>query len=248
MKNNYTVLILAAGYGSRMKSLGEKNPKCLLKINNKTILEYILDHLKSLKVKNVVIAVGYKPYRILKIIKKYSKYLKINFYKVKNYRKVGSAYSWYLFKNVWKYDRKPIIMLHADIFFHYNLIYDIKNSNRENVIGSVTKLKNNIKLKGWTIETNNFNQIKEIKKKHKKLSKSTKEIACVNKFSVKSMDLIFDFMRSFFKKNGKNFTWEILLNDIIKKQQLKIYSNNYKKYWFNINTQLDYKNLKKFTY
>ena len=60
------------------------------------------------------------------------------------------------------------------------------------------------------------------------------------------MKLIFDFMKIFFLKNGKNYTWEILLNEIIKKKNIKIYTNNYSSYWFNINTKTDYNNLKKY--
>ena len=53
-------------------------------------------------------------------------------------------------------------------------------------------------------------------------------------------------MKIFFLKRGKNYTWEILLNEIVKKKHIKIYTNNCNDYWFNINTNTDYKKLKKF--
>lgn len=50
-------IILAAGKGTRMKS--EEN-KCMQKIMGKPMLAYLVDTLKSIKVDNIVIVVGYK--------------------------------------------------------------------------------------------------------------------------------------------------------------------------------------------
>ena len=37
----YSVVIFAAGMGKRLGSLGKRNPKCLLKINDSTLIEII---------------------------------------------------------------------------------------------------------------------------------------------------------------------------------------------------------------
>ena len=141
--------------------------------------------------------------------------------------------------------KRPLIIMHADIFFDYKLIENVKNSYNKNIISCVLKERNKIKVNGWTIKADSHNLIKELKKKSSRKSKSTREVACINKFSVSAMKYIFRFMKNFFLKNGKNYTWEILLNEIIKHNQIKIYTNNYKSYWANINTQNDYMNLKK---
>ena len=41
--NNFNLMILAAGYGKRMKNLTHSNPKPLLKINNKDTWDKILE-------------------------------------------------------------------------------------------------------------------------------------------------------------------------------------------------------------
>ena len=56
----HKVLILAAGYGSRMKQVGENLPKCLLKYNNKSLLDHIIEHLIKLGVNDINVALGYK--------------------------------------------------------------------------------------------------------------------------------------------------------------------------------------------
>ncbi|MCA9405154.1 MAG: nucleotidyltransferase family protein [Candidatus Omnitrophica bacterium] len=43
------VLILAAGYGTRLKELGENTPKALLPINDRPLLNYVLDKLQILE-------------------------------------------------------------------------------------------------------------------------------------------------------------------------------------------------------
>jgi len=244
LTKQYTALILAAGCGSRMKDTAKNLPKCLLKYKKKTILDYIVEHLIKLGFKKINIALGYKSNKIITSLEKY-KNINFTFYKVKNYRTVGSAYSWYLFRKIWNYNKKSIIVMHADIFFHYNLIKMVSHSKKKNVIASVSKNKDEIKINGWIIKNYPNNLIKEIKKKVKKKELFNKEIACINKFSSETMKYIFNFMENFFLKNGKNYTWEILLNEIIKKNNIKIYTNSYNNYWLNLNTKTDYKNLKR---
>ena len=60
-------IILCGGYGTRLKKLTLNLPKTLIKINNKPILEYIIEHLFYYKIYNINLAVGYKS----ELIKKY---------------------------------------------------------------------------------------------------------------------------------------------------------------------------------
>ena len=51
------VLILAAGYGTRLRAIGENTPKPLLDINGRPLINYILDKLENLNGLNEVIVV-----------------------------------------------------------------------------------------------------------------------------------------------------------------------------------------------
>ena len=99
--SRFSVVLLSAGTGSRLGKLGKKYPKCLLKINKKTLLESIIGHLKKRKVKEINMILGYKSKMIIERVKKI-KNVKFNFIKVKDYRKNGHACSWHAFKNKWK--------------------------------------------------------------------------------------------------------------------------------------------------
>ncbi|MBE8417226.1 sugar phosphate nucleotidyltransferase, partial [Leptospira borgpetersenii] len=47
-KNEITVLILAAGLGTRLKPLTDRWPKCLMPISGKPLLEIWLDQISQL--------------------------------------------------------------------------------------------------------------------------------------------------------------------------------------------------------
>ena len=55
----FNLMILAAGYGKRMKKLTESKPKPLLKINNKELLRHNIDFFINLGCKKIVINTHY---------------------------------------------------------------------------------------------------------------------------------------------------------------------------------------------
>ena len=74
---NYKICILCGGKGERLKPITNNKPKPLVKINNKTILSYVIDHFLMFKIKNFTIATGYKSEMIEEYLLK--KYKKCNF-------------------------------------------------------------------------------------------------------------------------------------------------------------------------
>jgi L-glutamine-phosphate cytidylyltransferase len=53
-------IILAAGRGSRMKSLTDERPKCLVELRGKTLLEWQLGALRGAGINEIAIVTGYK--------------------------------------------------------------------------------------------------------------------------------------------------------------------------------------------
>ena len=64
--SNYSIVLLSAGTGRRLGALGKKYPKCLLKINNKTLIELLIKNLKKRNAKNISIIVGYRSKMLIK--------------------------------------------------------------------------------------------------------------------------------------------------------------------------------------
>lgn len=75
---NYSLVIMAGGYGKRMRPFTYLVPKPLLPINNKTIIQEIIDRFLKFKIKNVYVISNYKK-NILKSFLKI-RYRSINFF------------------------------------------------------------------------------------------------------------------------------------------------------------------------
>jgi len=233
------VLILSAGIGSRFKSKSKK-PKSLIKILDTTLIERLIEILIKLGNKNFFITVGYQKNKIINKLKKYKKKINIKYIHIKNYRNVGSSYSFYQYKKLWKKNKRDTIFIHSDLFCHKNLIKDVFSSKHKNIIGSF-KRKSKQKGRGWMIELDYNGEITKIKKKNYIKNDLFYEISCINKFSKSYLNRLFNYMQNYFKEISKKDTWEILIDKFIRENGMKFKTNKRKKsFWFNINTIKDY--------
>ena len=76
-KKNLSVIILCGGKGKRLLPQTKKTPKPLIKINKKEILFHIIEHLKSYKLDDIILATGYKDSSFKKFQNTYGKKFKI---------------------------------------------------------------------------------------------------------------------------------------------------------------------------
>lgn len=60
MKKIKECIVLAGGFGTRLKSVIADMPKCMASINNKPFLEYLFDYLEKENFTKVVLSLGYK--------------------------------------------------------------------------------------------------------------------------------------------------------------------------------------------
>ena len=126
-KNNKEyVVIMAGGYGSRLGSLTKRCPKALLKFNNKTLLQYILEHIKKNNFYNVYISVFF----LKKIIKNFIYNnncfsLKIKFLEEKE--ALGTIGSIRLIKKI----SRDFIVMNCDVISDINLNELIKFHKKE---------------------------------------------------------------------------------------------------------------------
>ena len=71
-------VMLAAGMGKRLKKYTKDNTKCMLKIENKTLIERAIEALLAAGVKKFVIVAGYKRENLKKYLLEECKNPKIN--------------------------------------------------------------------------------------------------------------------------------------------------------------------------
>lgn len=89
-------VILAAGTASRLRPLTASTPKCLLKVNGKTLLERTLDNFISNGITDFLIVAGYLQEMIIDFVKKNYPNLNVKFLYNKDYATTNNIYSLFL--------------------------------------------------------------------------------------------------------------------------------------------------------
>ncbi|PPR46174.1 MAG: D-glycero-alpha-D-manno-heptose 1-phosphate guanylyltransferase [Alphaproteobacteria bacterium MarineAlpha5_Bin8] len=119
---NFSLMILAAGFGKRMKSLTENTPKPLLKVHNKTLLGNTIDFFEKLGCNHFVINTHY-------LHKKLKDYLNENYSK----KNINIIFEPHILdtgggvKNAIKFfDKKNFLVTNADILWKDNNANDVK--------------------------------------------------------------------------------------------------------------------------
>ena len=118
-------IILAAGMGKRLKGLTKDKTKCMITVNEVTLIERMLNQLDNLMLDKIIIVVGYKAENLKKFIFTLNINTKIEFVLNDVYDKTNNIYSLFLAKDYLKdfYSDE----LEAD----YNAIYRTENEYRE---------------------------------------------------------------------------------------------------------------------
>ena len=70
LKKNTTVIIFCGGKGLRLRPLTFNTPKPLIKIDNKSIIEHLINQFLKNKINNIIIATGYKSQLFKQFLKK----------------------------------------------------------------------------------------------------------------------------------------------------------------------------------
>lgn len=129
----YSIVILAAGLGSRFRQKTTKLPKGLLKINNQEILKWQINNILKSKiaVEDIHIVTGYYSKLIKKFYLNNFKNLKFNFYYNKNYKNTGCIFSF--FKTI-NYIKNDLIYFNSDLVVSTKYLNKLIKSKDKNII------------------------------------------------------------------------------------------------------------------
>jgi len=217
-------LILAAGYGNRMRPLTDSTHKTLLEIGGRSIIERIIDGLSDNLIRDIIIVTGYRADELKSYL--YNKYPEINFTFVHNsrYRETNNIYSVALvFKEVEIDD--DLVLIESDLIYDPLVIQRLLKSKHNNVAlvdkwrsgmdGTVVTVEN--ELVTQVIPTHLQGSAFDFSDKYKTLN--------IYKFSK-------EFCNHFFKKLltyyanvfNDNCYYELILGILIYMQEVKIYA------------------------
>jgi len=115
-------VILAAGQGTRIRSVHGEHPKCLIEVDNTTILDHQLDSLSLAGIRDVAIVVGYEKEQIINHVmnRKGSNFQRIHFIENPAFAITNNIYSLWLALEWLRGD--SFIVLNADVIFDAEIL------------------------------------------------------------------------------------------------------------------------------
>jgi L-glutamine-phosphate cytidylyltransferase len=110
-------VILAAGQGTRIRSVHGEHPKCLIEVDNATILDHQLEALAMAGINDVAIVVGYEKEQIINHVmrRKLSHMQRIHFIENPAFAITNNIYSLWLALEWLR--RDSFVVLNADVIF-----------------------------------------------------------------------------------------------------------------------------------
>lgn len=222
-------IILAGGFGTRLKSLVDNIPKPMADINGKPFLEYLLNYLNKQNINNIIFSVGYKNEIIKDYFKNYFNGINISYSTEKNPLGTGGAIK----KALEFVKNDDCFIINGDTFFEANLddLYQLHKSKNADVILSLKQMKNFDRY--GTVKINENNKIICFEEKKYQESGFINGGVCIikkNLFEKFNLEEKFSFESDFIEKYYKN---------------LNIYGILFDKYFIDIGIPEDYERSKK---
>lgn len=157
-KEELDLVLLAGGRGKRISRFTKNTPKPLLKINNKSFLQYLLNYYSKYNFTKIYILAGYKGSKIKKIYHK----KKINLIPIEcivEKKLLGTGGALNLLKKIIK---RNFLLINGDSFLKINLDNFLKKKLNKNIISRMALIKNknyksNNKLSNLSIKNNIVN-------------------------------------------------------------------------------------------
>lgn len=228
------LILLAAGRGSRLPKEFRTKPKCLVKLNSKSIL----DHNKKFfqKFTDKITITGYKQNILKKITRKFGFRNIFN----KQYLSTNMVYSLFLARKKIKQD---VVIIYGDVIFNpsvYNLI-----KSKKNIIpvkkNWLENWKKRMSIKKILIDAENLKVKKdiliEIGTKIKN-SYPKYQFMGIVKLNKKSYFKSYNYFKTL---RNKKIDMTNFINLCIKNKIINLKIKKYEDYWFEIDTANDFK-------
>jgi histidinol-phosphate/aromatic aminotransferase/cobyric acid decarboxylase-like protein/choline kinase len=113
-------IILAAGMGKRLKNLTQDVTKCMIKVNNVTLIERMLGQLDDLNLSRIIIVVGYQRQKLIEFIATLNIKTPIVYVINDIYDKTNNIYSLYLAREYLL--QEDTLLLESDLIFESKIL------------------------------------------------------------------------------------------------------------------------------
>ena len=224
-----TALLLAAGMGSRLFPLTKSSPKCLTLVNEKSILERLVENLKKQGFKRLVIVTGYKNECIVDFLGSRSGDMSIEYIYSPLYRTTNNIYSLWMARNI---INEPFVLLESDLVLNTSLLNEMVFPDKM----AVAKMEP--WLNGTTVSLNKQNQVTKF---HKGTTDSYTDIRYktvnIYSFSSSSWRAVVKKLNQYIAMGSVNCYYETVFTEMVADKSLSFESVSFDhKPWYEIDT------------
>lgn len=235
-----TALILAAGYGSRIADV-TLNPKSLLPINEKALMDWHFESLATVGIKDVVVVTGYKREVLEDYLQKFKSNFNLQFAVNDDYKIKGNTYS--LFFGLEKVET-DFLLFDADLIYETEILRAFVKDNNPNQILVGESSIDDIESAKAMIDQDGFVRMtidkRAVTEEECAKYKFAGEAIGILKFSKEYRDDMFNECRKFLadeKNISKN--WEHVMNEFLHMHDMGIHQSVSNK-WVEIDNREDY--------
>ncbi len=118
----YTALLLAAGMGNRLSPLTDTVPKCLVQVNEISILERLIQTLRSHGFKRLVVVVGHQAGVIRDFLGTRAGGMEVSYITSPLYKTTNNIYSLWLARHAIE---EPFLLIESDLVFDTSMLEDM---------------------------------------------------------------------------------------------------------------------------
>ena len=122
-------IILAAGMGKRLKALTKNNTKCMIKVNDVSLIDRMLHQIDAKNLKRIIIVVGYEGQKLIDCIGTLDIKTPIKYIENPIYDKTNNIYSLALAKKELCED--DTLLFESDLIFEDSVIDELLDDPRE---------------------------------------------------------------------------------------------------------------------
>lgn len=201
-----TALLLAAGTGSRLAPLTDGMPKCLVPVNEISILKRLVDSLQEHNFKRLVIVVGHQAGCIRKFLGTFAGGMEIVYVTSPLYKTTNNIYSLWLTR---KLIDEPFLLLESDLVFDSEMLKDMLVPDR------IAVAKLNSWMDGTTVTINKQQKIGAFYGSGHKRDDQHYKTVNIYSLSRQSWDLVRERLERRISADKKSGYYETVFADLV---------------------------------
>ena len=208
-----TALLLAAGTGSRLAPLTDLTPKCLVPVNEISILERLIHSLQVHNFKRLVIVVGHQADSIRNYLGTRAGGMDITYVTSSVYKTTNNIYSLWLARKVID---EPFLLIESDLVFDPEVLRDMLYPDRI----AVARLQP--WMNGTTVTLNNRRKVEAFHGGAHTRDGNHYKTVNIYSLSTKTWQLVRERLDQHISNNMVNGYYETVFEDMVKEKCLSL--------------------------